>query len=167
LSDAVLARMFVDVVGRSPALNGLLHRHVHVLFNQVAWSSACNRAHTTEQRCARWLLMTHDRVASDRYFPTQEFLMRSWGHSTTRGDRCDGMPLPRSCGRYPPPIALADDFAAKVIGNSDGDALTVLRGREPIRIRRERARTGRIGRGRPRRGRGDQAGGRSRDGKAR
>jgi hypothetical protein len=83
LSDAVLARMFVDVVGRSPALNGLLHRHVHVPFNQVAWSSACNRAHTTEQRCARWLLMTHDRVASDRYFPTQEFLMRSWGHSTS------------------------------------------------------------------------------------
>jgi hypothetical protein len=68
---------------------------------------------------------------------------------------------------YPPPIALADDFAVKMIGDSDGDTLTVLRGREPIRIRRERARAGRIGRGRPRRGPGDQAGGRSRDGKAR
>ena len=42
---------------------------------QVAQTAACNRAHTVEERCARWLLMTHDRVGEAERFPlTQEFL---------------------------------------------------------------------------------------------
>jgi Crp-like helix-turn-helix protein len=43
-------------------------------FNQVAQSAACNHFHSLEQRCCRWLLMTHDRVQSDRFLLTQEFL---------------------------------------------------------------------------------------------
>jgi CRP-like cAMP-binding protein len=36
---------------------------------------ACNRLHTINQRCARWLLMTHDRVGGgDSFDLTQEFL---------------------------------------------------------------------------------------------
>jgi micrococcal nuclease len=34
-----------------------------------------------------------------------------------------------------PPLASAEDFAARVVGISDGDTLTVLRGREQVRIR--------------------------------
>src|SRR5262245_26410035 len=34
-----------------------------------------------------------------------------------------------------PPLVSAADFAAKVVGISDGDTLTVLRGREQVRIR--------------------------------
>jgi len=84
------ADVFVDALGRSPALVRLLHRYVQVLFNQVAWSSACNRAHSTEQRCARWLLMTHDRVASDRYLLTQEFLWQMLGVPRPRVNRAAG-----------------------------------------------------------------------------
>jgi len=43
--------------------------------NQLAQSVACNRLHTIDQRCARWLLMTHDRVGGgDNFDLTQEFL---------------------------------------------------------------------------------------------
>lgn len=42
-------------------------------FNQVGQTAACNRLHTIDERCARWLLMTRDRVGDD--FPlTQEYL---------------------------------------------------------------------------------------------
>jgi CRP-like cAMP-binding protein len=51
----------------------MLH-YVHAFFNQVAQSAACSHFHNIEQRCCRWLLMTHDRVQSDRFLLTQEFL---------------------------------------------------------------------------------------------
>ena len=51
----------------------MLH-YAQAFFNQVAQSAACNHHHTIEQRCCRWLLMTHDRVHSDQFLLTQEFL---------------------------------------------------------------------------------------------
>jgi CRP-like cAMP-binding protein len=84
------ADVFMGAVGRSAAVVRLLHRYTQVLFNQVAWSAACNRAHSIEQRCARWLLMTHDRVASDRYLLTQEFLGQMLGVHRPRVNRAAG-----------------------------------------------------------------------------
>ena len=41
----------------------------------MAQTAACNRLHGIEKRCARWLLMTHDRVGEAERSPlTQEFL---------------------------------------------------------------------------------------------
>jgi len=51
-----------------------LYRYTHALMAQISQSAACNRFHVVEQRLARWLLMTHDRVKSDRFRMTQEFL---------------------------------------------------------------------------------------------
>lgn len=51
----------------------MLH-YAHAFFNQVAQSAACAHFHSVEQRCCRWLLMTHDRVNSDQFLLTQEFL---------------------------------------------------------------------------------------------
>jgi CRP-like cAMP-binding protein len=73
------ADAFRDALDRSAAAVRLLHRYAQVLFNQVAWSSACGRAHSIEQRCARWLLMTHDRVDSGKFPLTQEFLAQMLG----------------------------------------------------------------------------------------
>ncbi len=60
------------------ALFPLLLRYAQALQEQTAQSVACNRRHGIDERCARWLLMTHDRVGADRgvaTFPlTQEFL---------------------------------------------------------------------------------------------
>lgn len=56
-----------------------LGRYTQSLFNQIAQSAACNRLHSIDERCARWLLMTHDRVSSDQYPLTQEFLAQMLG----------------------------------------------------------------------------------------
>jgi CRP-like cAMP-binding protein len=73
------AATFRDALGRSAAATRLLHHYAQVLFNQVAWSAACGRAHRTEQRCARWLLMTHERVGAGQFLLTQEFLAQMLG----------------------------------------------------------------------------------------
>lgn len=60
-------------------LRDLLLRYTHTLFTQVAQTAACNRLHSIEQRLARWLLLTQDRVDSDEFVLTQDFLSRMLG----------------------------------------------------------------------------------------
>ncbi|MEV5599710.1 Crp/Fnr family transcriptional regulator [Streptomyces sp. NPDC052496] len=55
-------------------LQQLLQRFTQSMFTQLARNSACNRSHRTRQRCARWLLMTADRMHSDQFDLTQKFL---------------------------------------------------------------------------------------------
>ncbi len=58
----------------SPPLQQELYRYTHTLMAQISQTAACNRFHVVEMRLARWLLMTHDRVKSDRFHMTHEFL---------------------------------------------------------------------------------------------
>lgn len=46
---------------------------------QISQGNACNRAHTIEERCAKWLLLCHDRVGQDQFMLTQEFLSQMLG----------------------------------------------------------------------------------------
>ena len=46
---------------------------------QVSQSVACNRLHNVENRFARWLLITHDRVQGDEFALTQEFMAAMLG----------------------------------------------------------------------------------------
>jgi CRP-like cAMP-binding protein len=55
-------------------VRAVLLRYAHTVLNQIAQSAACNALHPIDQRCSRWLLMTHDRVQSDTFLLTQEFL---------------------------------------------------------------------------------------------
>jgi hypothetical protein len=55
-------------------LRALLHRYTQAFMVQLSQSATCNRLHTVAQRCARWLLMTHDRGGIDQFSQTQEFL---------------------------------------------------------------------------------------------
>jgi CRP-like cAMP-binding protein len=59
---------------KSPVLQDTLLRYAHALLTQVSRSAACNRFHTAEERLCRWLLVTRDRVGSDSFDLTQEFL---------------------------------------------------------------------------------------------
>ncbi|MDO9564696.1 MAG: Crp/Fnr family transcriptional regulator [Bradyrhizobium sp.] len=68
------ARIFRAELNRSSALNLVMLRYAHAFFNQVAQSGACANLHHLEQRCCRWLLMTRDRMPSDEFLLTQEFL---------------------------------------------------------------------------------------------
>jgi CRP-like cAMP-binding protein len=52
----------------------MLLRYTQAFLTQVAQTAACNGAHLVEQRCARWLLMTSDRVDGDDFALTHEFL---------------------------------------------------------------------------------------------
>jgi CRP-like cAMP-binding protein len=58
----------------SPGTRDTLLRYVNAFHEEVALSVACNRLHSLEERCARWLLMTHDRTGSDVISLKQRFL---------------------------------------------------------------------------------------------
>jgi CRP-like cAMP-binding protein len=62
----------------SPNLYRKLARHCLMQGMQAAQTAACNRLHNLEQRLARWLLMTHDRVGSE-FAMTQEYLAEMLG----------------------------------------------------------------------------------------
>ena len=70
----VEAEVFRTVVHASEGMQQLFSRYTLAFLNQVAQSVACNRLHSLEARCARWLLMTHDRVDGDQIILTQESL---------------------------------------------------------------------------------------------
>ncbi|MDP9340609.1 MAG: Crp/Fnr family transcriptional regulator [Actinomycetota bacterium] len=55
-------------------LLSIMMAYSQALFAQIAQAVACNAAHEIEQRTAKWLLQTHDRVEGDTFALTQEFL---------------------------------------------------------------------------------------------
>jgi CRP-like cAMP-binding protein len=55
-------------------LERVLRTYGQVFVGQVARNGACDRAHTIRRRCARWLLLTSDRMRSARFELKQEFL---------------------------------------------------------------------------------------------
>ena len=60
-------------------LHRILHRYTQALIVFLAQNVACNRLHSTEERAARWLLSTRDRVDEDTFLLTQEFLAQMLG----------------------------------------------------------------------------------------
>jgi CRP-like cAMP-binding protein len=63
----------------APQLQLMLNRYAVVLGMQVAQTAACNRLHGIEERLARWLLMTQDRVDSGALPITHDFLATMLG----------------------------------------------------------------------------------------
>jgi CRP-like cAMP-binding protein len=63
----------------TPHLQMMLSRYAVVRSMQVAQTAACNRLHDIEQRLARWLLMTQDRVDSGSLPITHDFLATMLG----------------------------------------------------------------------------------------
>lgn len=75
----IAARDLKAEVQNDGALMKAMLRYTNVMFTQVAQTAACNRVHSVEQRLARWLLLTHDRVSGDELGLTQEFISRMLG----------------------------------------------------------------------------------------
>jgi CRP-like cAMP-binding protein len=63
----------------APNLQMVLDRYAAIRGMQVAQTAACNRLHDIEQRLARWLLMTQDRVDSAALPITHDFLATMLG----------------------------------------------------------------------------------------
>jgi CRP-like cAMP-binding protein len=64
---------------RDSPLRRLLVRYHTAFFEQIAQGVACNGLHHVQERCCRWILMTHDRVQSDEFPLTHEFLSHMLG----------------------------------------------------------------------------------------
>ena len=70
---------FLKEFKRSPPLQRGLFTYLNALMAQITQTAACNRFHRIEGRLARWLLMTSDRVCSDKFELTQDFLSHMLG----------------------------------------------------------------------------------------
>jgi CRP-like cAMP-binding protein len=76
---ALSADDFREFLNHDGQLHSLLHRYTQTVMMQMSQSVACNVAHLTEQRAARWILATGDRTRSDHFPLTQEFLAQMLG----------------------------------------------------------------------------------------
>ena len=76
---AIAPERFREALARGGELPRLLSRYTAALIVQMAQASGCNRKHTIEERCSRWLLMTHDRVGRDEFLLTHHILSQMLG----------------------------------------------------------------------------------------
>jgi CRP-like cAMP-binding protein len=63
------------------AFHGVVTRYTQALMGVIMQATACNAAHSIEQRLARWLLLARDRVGVDEFPLTQEFVAMMLGAS--------------------------------------------------------------------------------------
>lgn len=72
------AVMSIDAFRREMERRGAFHdrvtRYSQAFVNMLMQSVACNGLHSAEERCCRWLLMTHDRIGQDDFPLTHELL---------------------------------------------------------------------------------------------
>jgi CRP-like cAMP-binding protein len=73
------ADAFRHEVRADEAFARVIRRYTQALLVQIGQSFACNRVHPIHERCARWLLMSHDRVLGEEVDLTQEFLAEMLG----------------------------------------------------------------------------------------
>lgn len=81
LGDAyrIRANALRDLLPGVPGFRNLMTRYALVQSMQLAQTAACNRLHSLDQRLARWLLMSHDRVNSQTLNMTHERLANLLG----------------------------------------------------------------------------------------
>lgn len=70
---------FRAMAERSPAFQHVLRRHTLALMGQMTQTAICNRVHPVEERLARWLLMTQDRVGADERLLTHDCIAAMLG----------------------------------------------------------------------------------------
>ena len=73
------AAAFKEEIARGGPFRDMLQRYAQGFVNQLAQAAACNRLHPVDQRLCKWILMSHDRVGSDRLLLTQEILAQMLG----------------------------------------------------------------------------------------
>jgi CRP-like cAMP-binding protein len=83
VADGTVEYMPAVFFEREMARNGrfreVVDRFCHSFLETVIQAVACNRLHTTDQRCCRWLLSVHDRLGRGRFELKTRFLARAMG----------------------------------------------------------------------------------------
>jgi CRP-like cAMP-binding protein len=70
---------FVAEVKKDGALREVMYRYVRGALVVSARQTACNCLHSSDERMARWLLISHDRAGTDEFTLTHEFLAMMLG----------------------------------------------------------------------------------------
>ena len=73
------AQTLKDEFARAGPLQHLLLRYTQALLTQMAQTAVCNRHHSLDQQLCRWLLLSLDRLHSNRLEMTQELIANILG----------------------------------------------------------------------------------------
>ena len=73
------AQLLKDEFGRHGALLVLMLRYTQSLITQMAQTAVCNRHHSIDQQLCRWLLLSLDRLPSNKLTMTQELIANMLG----------------------------------------------------------------------------------------
>lgn len=76
---SISAADFEDCLRAEPELRAWCLRYAQAVLASVSQFAACNKLHSVNERCARWLLMAHDRVPGDVILLTHLFLSQMLG----------------------------------------------------------------------------------------
>ena len=87
----VRAQDLGDILRKCPILEKCLQRYSQEVALQVTQVAACNRLHEVEERLARWLLMSQDRVGLSEFPLTQQFLAHMLGTRRASGTVAAGI----------------------------------------------------------------------------
>jgi CRP-like cAMP-binding protein len=79
LALVVEVSRFRDVLDRSPKLRAVCEAYTRALLVQILHAVPCNKLHTVEQRCARWLLMCADRTDGETFEVARQALAQMLG----------------------------------------------------------------------------------------
>lgn len=72
-------REFRALAASDPELLRAIHAYAHCLMAFTGRSAGCNLLHPLVQRCARWLLISHDRVRKETFELTQDVMATMLG----------------------------------------------------------------------------------------
>jgi CRP-like cAMP-binding protein len=73
------AEAFTVELRHDTGLADAVRRYTQAFVSQLCQQVACNGLHSIQERCARWMLLTHDRVDANEFPLTQEFLSQMLG----------------------------------------------------------------------------------------
>ncbi len=64
---------------RGGRFHSLCLRYTQALITQISQTAVCNRLHSVDQQLCRWLLLSHDRLPSDRLIMTHDLIANMLG----------------------------------------------------------------------------------------
>ena len=73
------AELMKDEFTRGGRFHYLCLRYTQALITQISQTAVCNRLHSVDQQLCRWLLLSHDRLPSDRIIMTQDLISNMLG----------------------------------------------------------------------------------------
>jgi CRP-like cAMP-binding protein len=73
------ADLMKDEFTRGGLFHNLCLRYTQALITQISQTAVCNRLHSVDQQLCRWLLLSHDRLPSNRLIMTQDLIANMLG----------------------------------------------------------------------------------------